>query len=331
MYTDRDIEITKDVVVVPPEFSMSANQIREDRFLTKDNQQGGDLMKLALWLAEKRASFNTKTFDKDQMSENDRLWKYYTDSLPTIEEYKERGFPLVAENADLLKLRGVPIVGKIADWSLVMKQMLMKEVVNYNNKRGSRPLLTMDDALWAQTSVANRVYECKGLQLVPIADSFNHASGESTLYPMCQERDGLVWLTAKRHINKGEELTTDYSETREDDPGVDLIIKHGLFDGGVRERWSNEECRKIAGALGGDADHGSPMMRTLGQLTKLSCSDGEFAGTDYHERLKWNPGKAPKAAQLPVLVPPGSFPSRKPSATGNSRSRVSRAHLLDFL
>merc|ERR1711976_903530 len=101
--------------------------------------------------------------------------------------------------------------------------------------------------------------------LTPIADSLNHTAGNSNLYPMCQEHDGLVWLQTKRSISPGEEMTTDFYETREDESAIDLINRYGIFEGGARERWSEADCKTIA-ASGIAKNKGSPLLRTAGHL-----------------------------------------------------------------
>lgn len=318
LYSLKDIIVTTDVFAIPPEFSISSLDLRGPRF-SKFNDSGSQLHKLAIWLAEKRAELKAKPAG-ESWSESDKLWNQYINALPTMQEYKDHGYPLAANDADLQKLHGLPRVGKIADWANIMKAHMKKDLALYNTNCGHRPKLDMSDALWGQISATHRVYECRGMMLAPIADSLNHAGADSNLYPMCQESDGLIWLSSKRNINKGEELTTDYSETREDDNATDLIQRYGMFEGAGRERWSEADCRRID-AAGISAEKGSPLLRTIGQLTKLSCTDGVGAGTHYVERLKMQ--------ALPVLLPP---PSRVTGKTSRSHvCRVSRARLLDFL
>merc|ERR1711966_349170 len=97
-----------------------------------------------------------------------------------------------------------------------------------NAERGSRPKLSLDDALWGRAVAQTRGFLGWGLPtILPVGDSLNNGRRQSNVELQYDYDTGNVVLQAKRNIRAGQELTYNFSADNEDSLG--MLNKYGFI------------------------------------------------------------------------------------------------------
>lgn len=299
------------VLVVPKPLRTVPEDTQDERF---GSPRSPEPTHLGLWLAEKRAAFLSKPKQASARLESqakvgepagggfkphsatppspkERYWETYIRSIPTIEELKSQGIPLLQPKEDLDKLASLPHVGIIPKFVEATKQELWEHLSEYNKKRGQRPALSWTDALWGRAAADSRGFSCEGASLVPVADLMNSTSSGSARSVGALPRSGmdsganvvghcdgaflnLTTFVAKSNIEPGQELLVSYAA---EDPGSTpsglgpwLVKKYGIAEGAEPEPWTATECRPFQRA--NFASSKSPLLRIVDELARRNCA-----------------------------------------------------------
>jgi len=281
------------LLVVPKPMRSAPEDTRDERFGSPPEPEPAHL---GLWLAEKRAELLSKPMQAvTPHSPKEHYWNTYLRSIPTIEELKSYGIPLLQPQDDLDKLSDLPHVDIIPKFVQATKQELWEHLSEYNRKRGQRPALSWTDALWGRAAVDSRGFSCQGASLVPVADLMNSSSrGErdANIVGHCDGIfDNLTTFVAKSDIKPEQELLVAYAA---EDPastpsglGPWLVKKYGMAEGADPEPWTAAECKSFKHAdLAGSEN---PLLRTVDDLAKRNCAapvsrESEAAMESYKRR-----------------------------------------------
>jgi len=200
----------------------------------------------------------------------------YVNALPSLDEYRDRGFPLLATERDMSRIEDLPNVGKIAEWVRNLKAQLVGDVVWYNeHRRKGDPPLKFEDALWGTVVVMERSIDCPDqTTMVPVADLMQ-SSKVAQVYPnshwVCLH-DGVA-LEANRDIRQGNELLTMHVPPENDDDSVTDPVSYfehyGITDGMSAVRWDVSDCTELKAA--GLTNYGSPFLRKVHELAAEHC------------------------------------------------------------
>merc|ERR1712216_741148 len=161
----------EDVIVLPLEMQMRSpwTATRGD-IPTRFKVLNSDISRLSFWLAEQREKMapGFKPGNQD--------WKMaWVNSLPTTEEYRNAGLPILAPSDELKTMARLPKFSKIAAKVQADQDEVAGDLAKYNDAAARK--LTLDDALWGRASVHSRGMQfgkCAPMTIVPVADMINN-------------------------------------------------------------------------------------------------------------------------------------------------------------
>lgn len=264
LMASKDFAEGQTLLVVPKQQQLEQGEATGERF---DALSDSDA-RLTLLLAERKNQ--VLNHPSAHPADPEHYWKAYIESLPSLEEYRSLGLPLLATNSELHLLENLPIVGPMAKLTLAKKAQLLDDLYRYNSARGARDRLHWKDALWSAAVISTRVFACDGdstERLGPAVDFINDAGNNSNAEWRCDSQSGALVLSAKQPINRHQELTMQYMPSGTS--ASDLFSRYGLLDSLPREQWGDSVCSKISEL---DLTHrSSPFLRALGAFTQHNC------------------------------------------------------------
>lgn len=263
------LEVGEPAIVAPKELQLRTPW-RGSRFDALEN----DLSRLGFWLAEQRAKLPTPAENSAAANNSDQDWQAaYIRSLPTLEEYRDAGIPLVAPSEDLKQLSGLPKLGEVARYVEEQRAAISADLGKYSEKT-VYPKLSLEDALWGRTVAMSRAMmfgKCAPMAMVPVADMLNSSEHSANVQSICDGDSGTIIWRPLRHINAGEELTQKF-DLHGQLKSVDMVKFFGFLpEGTIQEHWSESECSVIKHA---DLTHSrGSLLKTLGKLAEQNCAE----------------------------------------------------------
>lgn len=310
--TKVDLEAGEPVIIATPEM-----QLRRPWQGERFNILQDDMSRLSFWLAEQSAKLKASGSEAwlqsvppgkmkpefgDAQAEAAGAGEWiaaYVRSLPTLEEYRHSGMPLLASDKDLLHLSGLPKLNEVSRFVDEERTVLGDDLAKYNEAEiGRHPKLALEDVLWGRTVVRSRAMQfdnCAPMALVPVGDMLNSNEHSSNVQSVCNTENGTMSWRASRHIDAGEELTQKFDLSLDHDP-VEMVKHFGFApESPSQQHWSEKDCSVIrrAGLLQSD----SPLLKSLGTVAAQQCpGPGQEAATLGREISE-------SSAPLPLLVP----------------------------
>lgn len=254
------------LLVVPKQQQLDPKEAVGARFETLS----GDKARLAFMLAERK---NQVLYHPSaHVAPPEQYWTAYFQSLPSLQEYRAQGLPLLATDDELHQIENLPHIDAIAKHALTQRKRILHDLQHYNAARGIRGKMSWKDALWSSAVTSTRLFDCGkkgGVRLAPSMDFINDQGTDwSNAKWTCNPDTGDLVVSANSRIRRNKELTMSYVHGR---PSASaLFSRYGWLDHLPHERkWADSECSRIRTL---DLNHkSSPFFRALGRFVEMSC------------------------------------------------------------